>query len=117
MIYNDSGSTLLARSRPSGTSAASIYSPAPGRKAIITKIIVVEVAGGTTAASVFIDEDGTTYDESTALQFALASEAKGRRIYDFDDGLEVGEDANVAVQVATGSSHTFWIIGRELDAV
>lgn len=116
MLADDTGSTVLAQSRPSGTSAASIYSPQAHRKAIITQIIVVEVAGGTSQASVFVDPDGTTYDESTALQFEKASTAKGVTTHTFGDGLEIGEDGNVAVKSQTGSAHTYWVLGRELDA-
>lgn len=113
---DDYGSVELAVSRPAGTSAASIYSPAAGKRAIITCIIITEVAGGTTAASVFIDIDGTTYDQTTALQYTKPSTAFGVTKYDFPDGFEIGEDGNVAVQSATGSAHTYRVLGRELDA-
>jgi len=112
---DDHGSTLLGTSRPSGTGSASIYSPAANRYAVITKIMIIEVAGGTTAASVFVDPDGTTYDQSTTLQFALPSTAFGVRVYDFDDGWEIGEDGNVAVQSATGNAHNYIVLGREFD--
>ena len=109
------GSKQLAQAREAGTGAVSIYSPAVNKYAVITKIIIAEVAGGTSAASVFVDQDGTTYDESTAVQFTLPSTAFGVREYEFRDGWEITEDANVAVQSATGNAHTYTILGREFD--
>ncbi len=118
MISDNHGSKVLAQSRPSGTGAASIYSPVTNRYAVITRIIVTEVAGGTSAASVFVDTDGTTYDQSTAIQYTKPSTAFGVTIYDFsNDGLELADAGNVAVQSATGSAHTYTVIGREYAAV
>ena len=57
----------LGQLRPANTNAASLFSPATGEKAIVLQIVVTNVD---TASShdfrIFLDTDGTTYDETTA---------------------------------------------------
>lgn len=111
------GSELLAQSRPAGTSATGIYSPAANRRAILTKIIVANVTGSAANASIFIDIDGTTYDQTTAVLYARSIPANDSYSIEFEDGWEIDEDANVAVTTGTGSALNFTVLGREFDAV
>ena len=115
MINDDHGSQQLAQSRPAGTSAVSAYSPPVDRRAVVYKIIIANVTGTAANASVFIDTDGTTYDQTTALLYAYSIAANTSESMEFEDGFDIGGDANVAVQTGTGSALTFTVLGRVMD--
>ena len=61
----------LFQSRPSGTTAASVYSPGSGETARILSIKVCNTSGATAKFRIFCDDDGTTYDETTALYWDI----------------------------------------------
>ncbi len=58
---------ILGQLRPADTIAASIYSPGVGITAIIKLIMIVNTSGEAASARLFIDDDGTTYDENTTI--------------------------------------------------
>ena len=106
----------LAQARPSGTDPVSIYTPGSNKSAKITSIYVANTTGSSVTFSIFHDDDGTTYDESTALFFnqALAANTT-REINSFSDfGLFMNNGAgNLAVESNTGSALTFTLYGVE----
>lgn len=108
---------ILAQTRPSGTSAVSVYSPNSGDKAIIKQIIICNTTGSAAAFSIYLDEDGTTYNETTALYFAHNINANDTIpiVFAEEEGWLPMNDAagNLAVQTDTGSALTFTIIGEE----
>ena len=59
----------LAQARPSGTSAASIYTPGTNKTAKVTLIVLCNTTGSAATFSIYHDTDGTTYSEATALYF------------------------------------------------
>lgn len=60
---------VLAQLRPSGTGTVQLYSPNSGEEIVATlSVTTVDVEA---EASIFIDDDGTTYDEDTALEWEL----------------------------------------------
>ena len=103
----------LAQSRPSGTSAASIYSPPASTTAIIKTIIIANVGSGSVDASLFCDDDGTTYDESTSIYWEVSIANGNTTIIDtyicMDDAT-----GNFAVQSSSGNDLTFTIFGVEI---
>lgn len=115
MIDERPGSKQLAQSRPAGTSAASVYSPSANKVATLTEIIIANSTGSAANASVFIDIDGTTYDQTTSILYAKAVPANDTYSIEFKDGWEIPDAANVAVQTGTGSALTFTVLGRERD--
>ena len=59
----------IAQIRPSGTAAVPAYSPAVGVTGIIKSVTVCNVNAGTIKFSIFLDDGGATFNESTALYF------------------------------------------------
>lgn len=57
----------LGQLRPANTTAASLYSPGAGVIAIIKTIYVCNTSASTAKFRIFLDDDGTTYTEATAL--------------------------------------------------
>lgn len=57
----------LGQLRPANTTAASLYSPAASTTWVGKNLVVCNTSGAPATYRVFHDEDGTTYDETTAL--------------------------------------------------
>ena len=53
--------------RENSTNAISVLSPGSGETIIIEKIIAVNHSGASAALTMYHDNDGTTYDESTMI--------------------------------------------------
>lgn len=105
----------LGQSRPSGTTAASIYSPASGIRAIVKTIFVANNTGSAATFRLFHDEDGTTYDESTALDFDVSVSANSTTLLtDLNIGM-INSSGNLAVRTGTGNALTFTVYGEEFD--
>lgn len=112
MVIDNHGKRILAQSRPSGTSAASIYSPPDNFYALVYSIVIANVTGSAANASVFLDPDGTTYDQTTALLYAKSIPANDSEFIELTVGLEIDAAANIAVQTGTGDALTFTLMGR-----
>ena len=103
----------LAQSRPAGTTAASIYSPAASTETLIKTIIIANVSAGSMKYSLFVDDNGTTYDESTAIAWEV-SLAKGNTII-IDGNIMMNDSAgNLAFKVDIASSATCTVFGTEI---
>jgi len=61
----------LAQARENSTNAVSVYSPGSGVTAVIRTIIVCNQSGADVTFRIFLDDDGTTYDQSTALYYDI----------------------------------------------
>jgi len=57
----------LGQARENSTNAVSVYSPDASQEVIIKSIIVANTSGADAAVRIFLDDDGTTYDETTAI--------------------------------------------------
>jgi len=108
----------LGQLRPSDTTVASVYSPGTDVVAQIWAIVVCNTSGGTATYQVFHDEDGTTYDETTALFFNvdLAMKLSAVLTFGINDagGIWMNDSTgNLAVQTGTGNALTFTVYGEE----
>ncbi len=69
---------VLAQARENSTNAVSVFSPTASTKikdeaeAEIDCIVVCNNTGNTPTFRIFLDDDGTTYDQSTALYYDVA---------------------------------------------
>ncbi len=76
-------------------------------------IIVCNQSGASAKYRIFLDDDGTTYDQTTALFYDILIPADTtdsiEGIYFMDDS-----DGNLAVRTNTSSALTFTCFGREL---
>lgn len=103
----------LGQLRPANTTAASLYSPPSNVIGMIEVIIVTNTTSGAIAARVFIDANGTTYDESTALLFDKSIAAND--FLRIEGPFYISNSAgNLAVRTATNSALTFSAYGKEL---
>ena len=107
----------LAQVRPANTTAVSAYTPPSAD--IVTEIRLITVCNTTGSAAtfrLFHDDNGTTYDETTALYFdkSVAANDTFSIEYTEDDGIWMDDDTgNLAVRTGTNSALTFTIYGVE----
>ncbi len=102
---------ILGQSRPGDTTAVTIYSPASGEHTKITRIVVCNTSSGTQKFRIFLDNDGTTYDETTALFWDVTTPT--------DTTVEIEGDwwmnnasGNLAVRTDSASAFTFTVFGN-----
>jgi len=107
---------ILGQSRPTNTSAASIYSPDTAIKvANISGILIANVTALVATFRIFMDNDGTTFDETTAIFFDTPIAANSTILVEFDaKPLTLNSSsANVGVASGTASAITFTVYGEE----
>lgn len=103
----------LAQVRPANTTAVSAYSPSEGVTAIIKWIEICNTSGSSADFRLFHDDDGTTYDETTALAWdepVAADDSYGVEVY-----YPVKSTGNFAVRTDTNSALTFTLYGEEIS--
>ncbi len=108
----------LGQLRPANTTAASLYSPGIDIITRIYVIIVCNVTGSPVDYRIFHDEDGTTYDQTSALHYDIALPANTTDVVTFGQGDNGGiwmnnSSGNIAVRTATSSSLNFTCYGEE----
>ena len=96
---------------------ASAYSPAEGVRALIFQIHVANTSGAAKDYQICIDDDGSTYDASTAIAWNVPLVDGKKETIDFGEkGLPLNEAAgNIAVMSETNDAHTFTIVGEEIQ--
>jgi len=103
----------LGQLRPANTTAASLYSPPALTTAIIKGLTICNTTATTATFRVFNDDDGSTYDETTALFFDAEIEGNvtisvtGYKAMDNSAG-------NFAVRTDTANALTFTLFGAEV---
>lgn len=102
----------LGQARPADLNAASIYSPAVGVETRVTTLVICNTTGSAATYRVFHDDNGVTYDESTALYFdetvaANTTIVKSLRV-DMADAA-----GNLAIRTDTANALTFTAYGIE----
>jgi len=85
----------LGQARENSTNAVSVYSPGAGETAIIPSkgVCVINQSGAAATLRLFLDDDGTTYDETTALIWDMSC----------PPGLPVHYDGVITMNDATGN--------------
>ena len=103
----------LGQLRPANTTAASLYSPAASTTWVAKTLIICNTTTALAKARVFHDEDGSTYDETTALFWDMEIDPGESAVI---DGLLSGSTAagNVGVRTDTNSALTFTLYGIEV---
>ncbi len=103
----------LGQLRPANTTAASLYSPGASTTAIIKTIVVCNQTASSAKFRIFLDDDGTTYDESTALFFDIVIGANSTDQIDTYYAMN-NANGNLAVRTDTNSALTFTCFGVEI---
>ena len=101
---------LLAQSRPSNTTAATLYTA--GMKTEVTRIIIANTTGSAATFRLFHDDDGTTMDETTALIWdnSIAT-ANYVDIQAYLYGITIAAGGSLGIRSGTGSALTFSAYG------
>ncbi len=103
----------LGQARPADTNAVSIYSPGAGVTTIITEIVICNTSGSSKKFRIFLDIDGSTYDESTAHYW----DEKIKRMFTKRKKTYWGMNqsaGNIAVRTDVASVLTFTVYGVEI---
>ena len=103
----------LGQSRPSGTAAVSVYSPPADTTAVIKTIIIANVGAGSVDACLFCDDDGTTYDESTAIYWEVSIANGNTVIIDTYICMD-NSSGNLAIKTSSANDITFTLFGVEI---
>jgi len=102
----------LGQLRPADTNAASLYSPPASTAARLTQLFVCNQTAGGETFRVFCDDDGTTYDQTTALYYDVAIAANVTSKIDL--ALYMNDaSGNLAIRSSTASALTFTMFGIE----
>jgi len=103
----------LTQARENSTNAVSVYSPGASTTAIIKEIWLCNTTEAEAIYSLFCDDDGTTYNESTALVWEEALEAKGS--YRIPCYIPMNDAAgNFAYKISVASAITISLFGAEI---
>lgn len=103
----------LGQARPSVTTAVSIYSPASDITGIIKTIYICNTSAASATLRIFVDDDGSTFDETTAL-FWDASLGAGETLQ-LDTFIALNDSSgNIGVRSNTANALTFTLFGAEV---
>ena len=102
----------LGQVRPGGASAVGLYSPPAGVRATATCLVVANTTGSATTFGFYHDDDGATFDQSTALAHGTAIQANETVQF---EGQYSGDNPAGWFGVASGvgSALTFTLYGYE----
>jgi len=109
---NFASASLLAQSRPSGTTAVTAYTASIRTE--ITLIYIANTTGSPAAYSVYHDDGGTTFDATTALHEAnslAANTSTTIRASDLGGGVTVNAGGSLGIKTGTSNALTFSVYG------
>ena len=103
----------LGQLRPANTTAASLYSPAVGVTAIVKALYVTNTSLVVATFRICVDDNGSTFDESTALFWDVTLNANTTlELYTF---IAMNDSAgNIGVRTDTANALTFTAFGAEI---
>lgn len=105
--------TLLAQVRPANTTAATAYTAGANTRVEVKKIVIANTTSGAVTYRLFHDDDGTTYDQTTALAYDVSLPANSSHVWSAqeDDGIGLRAGGSVGVLTGTNNALTFSIYG------
>ncbi len=102
----------LGQHRINSTTATSLYSPGASTTAIIKSIVVCN-QGAAAAFRIFLDDDGTTYDQTTALYYdapiGATTTVQIDTFWPMNDAT-----GNLATRTSVANALTFTVFGAEV---
>lgn len=104
---------ILGQATPADTNAASIYSPNDSVIGIVRNIFVCNTTAGALSFRIFVDNDGTTYDTTTALYYDVSIAANTTTKLDVFIPLN-NSSGNLAVRSSSANNLTFTAFGVEI---
>lgn len=103
----------LGQIRPSNTTAVSIYSPDSGVTAVIKNIMFANNSGGDVKVRVFHDNNGTTYDEDSAIMWDVKIKKETTITLTSFIAMD-NSSGNLAVRTNSSNDMTFTVYGAEI---
>ena len=102
----------LAQTRPANTSTATAYTAK--KQTEVTRFVICNTTGTASTFSLYHDDDGSTYDQTTALVYSASIAANTTQFIDFfgaGSGIFVTANGTIGIQSGTSSALTFSIYG------
>ena len=103
----------LGQLTPANTTAASLYSPAASTETLIKSIVICNTSSGAVTYRVFHDDDGTTYDTTTALYYDVSLAANTSIVLEFNLVMN-DSTGNLAIRTSVADDLTFTCYGAEI---
>ena len=104
---------ILGQARENSTNAVSVYSLPTSSRAVIKTIVLANTSGADATYRLFIDSDGSTYDESTATAWDVPIAADSVVQYDTWIGMD-DADGNFAYRSSVANAITCTVSGYEV---
>lgn len=106
--------TYLNQLRPANTTAASIYSlvsvAGVTQPVVVRQLWICNTGNSTIKASLYFDNDGTTYDDTTKMLHEIAIPKNATEKIDIEIPMR-NSAGNLAVQTDTANDATFTLFG------
>ena len=103
----------LGQARENSTNAVSVYSPGASTTAIIKNIMVTNTSAAVATVSIFVDDNGTTYDETTTIMWE-AEVGVGKTVT-LDSFIAMNDaTGNLAYQSSVANALTITVFGAEV---
>lgn len=103
----------LGQLRPGVTSAVELYSPAASTETIVKTVTVCNTTAGAVTFRIFHDDDGTTYDQTTALYYDVNIAANTTTPIEINIMLD-DSSSSLAVSTSNANALTFTAYGSEV---
>ena len=104
----------LGQRRDADTSTHSIYSPAANVVGIVKTIVLCNTTVDVATISIFMDDDGTTYDKSTAIMYEVPIAANSTTQLDGFYPMN-NSSGNIACQQGTSGAICVSVFGAEIS--
>ncbi len=104
----------LAQARENSTNAASIYSPGTGITALIKTILIANQSGAAATYRLFLDNDGTTYDQGTCLAYDVPIDANSTHYITVFMAMN-NSSGNLAYRSSAANALTITVFGAEVS--
>lgn len=104
----------LGQARETSINPVSVYSPGAGITALIRTIVIANTTDSPVLYRLFIDDDGTTYDESTALDWDVQIPANGKAQIDGYFPMN-NSSGNLAYRSSVANTLTITVFGAEVS--
>jgi len=102
----------LGQGTPPDTTAVSIFSPDRRDRFTIENIIICNTTASAATYRIFLDNDGSTYDATTAIAYDVSLAGNATDIIEVN--LYMTDPAgNLAVRTGTGNALTFTVNGSD----
>lgn len=107
----------LAQINPSNTNSRTLFSPSVRTE--VTQLVIANVTGSAATFGIYHDDDGTTYDDSTALYKAISIAANSTVTITADGGpgtgFIVGVGGSIGIESSVADALTFTAYGVTED--